>query len=443
MAVDAVPSVATDARAEGGEHRASPHVLLLSYTFQPEPGVVRGLPLARALRDRGYRVTVLTAFPQYPLGRVYDGYTMRWRTWETMHGIPVLRVPIYPSHDRSALKRVATYLSFMVTSRLIGARRIGPVDLVYHSDNLPSTATVAWQIAARHGGASIQHIADLWPDSVLHSEMLRGRVRSGVERVLHRWCQWVYERDDAITVLSPGFKRILVERGVPEAKVHVIYNWADEELFFPTTPDESLRRSIGIDGGFTFLYAGNLGPLQGLETVIEAAARVRDIPQVRVVLMGTGPAEAGLRELARRLDARNVTFVGRRPVEEMNAVNALGDVFLVSLRDLEVMRATIPSKVQVGLASGRPILAALAGDGAALLEAAGAGIAVPPGDAAALAAAMRRFASLGANELRAMGERGRQYYDAHLSLAAGVERTDAVFQAVLAEVHARRANRAA
>jgi colanic acid biosynthesis glycosyl transferase WcaI len=313
---------------------------------------------------------------------------------------------------------------------------------VYFADNLPSTGTVARAIARRNRGAVVQHIADLWPDSVLHSGMLPGPAQKMAESLLGRWCDWVYRESAAITVLSPGFKRILVERGVPADKIDVIYNWAaDEEQFFPTAPDESLRATLGLDRKFTFLYAGNLGPLQGLETVIEAAARVRDLPDVQVVFIGTGPAEAELRAHAARLGANNVRFLPRRPVEEMNAINALGDVLLVSLRDLEVMRATIPSKTQVGLASGRPLLMAVAGDGAALVEEARAGRAVPPGDAEALAAAMREMAALPSAELRAMGERGRRFYDANLSLAVGAERTDVVLRRVWEGVQARRAGR--
>jgi colanic acid biosynthesis glycosyl transferase WcaI len=417
---------------DAGTSPRQPHVLLLTYTFQPEPGVVRGLPLAKALQARGYRVSVLTGFPQYPLGRVYDGYTMRWRRWETLEGVPVLRVPMFPSHDQSASRRILTYLSFMVTAVAVGLPLMGRVDLVYHADNLPSTGTVAWIASRFSGGVTVQHIADLWPDSVLHSGMLRGRVKAIVGGVLDRWCNFVYRRNAAITVLSPGFRKTLISRGVPAEKVHVIYNWAaDEEQFFPVERDVAMRDELGFTGKFVFLYAGNLGPLQSLETIIEAAAQVRDLSHVEIAFMGTGPAEAGLRAKVAELGAMNVRFLERRPVEQMNAINAQGDVLLVSLRDLEMMRGTVPSKTQVAMASARPILMAVAGDAADLVERSGAGIAVPPGQAAPLAAAMRRLAMMSPEELREMGARGRRFYDEHLSLSVGAEQTDSVFREVL------------
>ena len=131
-------------------HRAKRplRVIFLSITFAPEPGALRGLPLARWLRDRGgYDIKVLTAVPWYPLGRVYPGYRQKLWQWEEMDGISVLRVPIFPSHDQSALRRILTYLSFMCSAALIGVWKIGKADIVYYFDNLPTTGAVAWLIS--------------------------------------------------------------------------------------------------------------------------------------------------------------------------------------------------------------------------------------------------------------------------------------------------------
>src|ERR1700737_3944622 len=106
------------------------NIVFITITFDPEPGAQHGLPLARWLVRRGHTVKVITSFPQYPIGRIYEGYKTRWRQWEMMHGVAVLRVPIYPSHDSSAIRRIATYMSFMACACLIGVPSVGPADVV-------------------------------------------------------------------------------------------------------------------------------------------------------------------------------------------------------------------------------------------------------------------------------------------------------------------------
>jgi glycosyltransferase involved in cell wall biosynthesis len=414
-------------------------VLFLSISFDPEPGAIRGLPLARWLRDRGYEVEVLTAIPWYPLGRFYPGYRFRWAQREEMDGIRVLRVPLFPSHDSSGAKRIATYASFALSAAVLGMPRVRRPDVVYYFDNLPTTGLVAWMIARVSGARVVQHIADLWPDSVTHSGMLRppalGRL---AERFLHRWCNFLYRRHSRITVLSPGFKRVLVERGVEPSRVDVVYNWADESRFAPAAPDPALAERLGLAGKLNVVYGGNMGPLQGLETVVRAADLLRDLPQVQFVFAGSGPREAEVRALAGELRLPNVRFLGRLPLDEMNALNALADALLVHLLDTPAMHATIPSKTQVALASGRPMLMGVRGDAAELVQRAGAGVAFAPEDPEDLARAVRALVALGAPERAEMGRRGREFYEREVSLAVGGEKMDLLFHEVARRVPPRR-----
>ncbi|MBA3672496.1 MAG: glycosyltransferase family 4 protein, partial [Gemmatimonadaceae bacterium] len=358
-------------------------LVFLTITFHPEPGALRGLPLAQRLVESGdYDVTVITAFPWYPLGRIYDGYRQRPWARETMHGVRVIRVPIYPSHDLSALHRIATYVSFMLSALVFGMPLSGPADVVYHADNLPTTGLVALLYGKLRGAAVVQHIADMWPESVTGSGMLpRGPVGAVVGRVLRVACDFVYRRNDRLTVLSPGFKRLCVERGVPAEKVDVLYNWAEENRFFPVPRNEAVAARLGFTGKFNVVYAGNVGPLQALEVVVHAAARLRDLPHVQLSIIGTGPRLDAVRELARSLGVTNVNFVDRIPVDEMNVVNAASDVLLVHLADAPFLHSTIPSKVQVALASARPVLLGVRGDAADLVREAEAGLTFTPEDA--------------------------------------------------------------
>lgn len=410
-----------------------PRVLFVSISFAPEPGAIRGLPLARWLRDQaGYEVEALTAVPWYPLGRVYPGYRLRPVQTEWMEGVKVTRVALYPSHDRSSLRRVLTYSSFMASAACFGLPRTRRPDIVYYFDNLPTTGLLASFIARIRGASLVQHIADLWPDSVLESGFAgAGAAGRLATWGLGHWMHHLYRRADGISVLSPGFKRILLERGVPEAKVEVVYNWADEDLFFPATRDPSLCRELGLGDGLNVVYAGNLGRLQALDTVLAAAELLRDDARIRFVIAGSGPDEPRLRDLAARSNLPNVRFIGRLPLDRMNALNSCADVLLVHLKDRPISRATIPSKTQVALASARPVLMGVRGDAATLIEDARAGLTFEPEDASGLASAARHLAELGEEDRERLGRNGREYYVSHMSLAAGAARTQVFFEECL------------
>lgn len=413
-------------------------VIFLTITFDPEPGAVRGLPLAKWLAARGYDIKVLTAFPQYPEGRIYPGYRVRLRQREVMDGIPILRVPIYPSHDTSAVRRIGTYLSFALASSTIGASLIGPADAVYLYEPPPTNGLASLVLKFFRATPIVHHIADMWPETVIESGMIPGRQTKKVANyVLGKWCRFLYRQAQVVTVLSPGFKRLLMERGVPESKIEVIYNWADEEIFRPVERDPALARELGLEGRFNIIYAGNLGPLQGIDTVIRAAALVKDNPLIQIVLIGTGPKEEELKHLVVELGVGNVRFLQRRQYWEMPKINALADVLLVHLRDVPFLHATIPSKVQVALASGRPILLGVRGDAAEIVEKARAGLTCAPENEAELAATMRAFYRLSREEREAMGAKGREFYLNEMSLDIGGEKMDALLRQIAGKYHRR------
>lgn len=403
-------------------------VLFISISFDPEPGAVMGLPLARYLERAGkYDVQVLTAIPWYPAGKIYPGY--RFRLWqrEVIDGINVLRVPLYPSHDRSGFRRVLTYLSFAASAIVFGIPRIRPVDVVYYFDSLPTTGLVAFVASVLHRARSVQHIGDLWPDTVLSSGMLPSSLSRIAEGIIGSWCRLLYRRHTAITVASPGLKTRLVNRGVPGEKVSVVYTWASEDKFFPVPGDRSVWSTIGGSDAFVVLYAGNLGPLQGLDTVLAAAELLRHRPDIKVVIMGTGAAEQQLKTIAGKRGLRNVHFLSARPLAEMNRINASADALLVHLRNIPLMHNTTPSKTQIGMASARPLLMGVGGDGAALVREAGAGLTFTPESPEEMAAAICRMADMPLKEREEMGLRGREFYEKYLSVEAGANRIAELF----------------
>jgi glycosyltransferase involved in cell wall biosynthesis len=392
-------------------------IIFLTITFDPEPGAQHGLLLARWLVARGHEVKVLTCFPQYPLGRTYDGYRQRLFQREVMDGVPVLRVPIYPSHDRSIVHRLATYGSFMTSALTVGVPLIGPADVVFLYEPPPTNGLAALALKAFRGTPIVHHIADMWPETVLEAGVLRnGPVKSAIGAAIGAYCKFLYRQARFVSVLSPGFKRLLVERGVPAEKVRVVYNWTDEKNFGVVERDAEMAAELGLAEGFNVVYAGNVGLLQGIETLVKAAALLRDMPEIRISVVGTGPCLDDVRTLARDLGASNVRFIERQPYTRMAKLNALADVMLVHLKDKPFLHATIPSKTQVAMACGRPMIMGVRGDAADLVQRAGAGVVCEPENPQAMADAILKTYRMSSEEREAMGRRGREFYLAHLSL---------------------------
>lgn len=397
---------------------------MVTQWYDPEEGSA-GVPgsIARSLRRRGVDTSVVTGFPNYPYGKLYPGYRLRVSQREVLEGVPVHRVALYPSHERSSVKRMASYLSFAGSASTIGLASLARCDvgLVYST---PATAAIpALAAKAVRGVPFVLLIQDLWPDTVLESGLLTSRrVQRRLGWLLHRYCDRVYRSAGRIAVISTGMRQLLIDRGVPAAKIAVVHNWVDEELFRPVALDSELQSQLGIAGCFSVMYAGSLGDLQGLEVGVRAAEVLQDLPDFRLVLVGTGVAEAKLRGMVAAAGLRNVVFAGQRPLAQMSAVLRSADVQLITLRDLRMFHATMPSKVQSILSAGRPVISSAPGDVGDLVRRSGAGVACPPEDAEALAAAVRQMYAMSPSERELMGRAGHEFYRTELSERVGSAR---------------------
>ena len=401
-------------------------LLLISQLFTPEP-TTKGLEFALELTKRGYTVDVLTGFPNYPGGRIYSGYKGWWYQHEVIDGIHIHRVPIFPSHDHSAVKRVITYLSFALSASLVVNFVVSrpTVALVYY----PSlTASVpAMLLRYLRGVPFVYDIQDLWPDSLAATGMMRQRWQL---RVVSLWCDLIHRSASKIVVLSEGFRSELIARGVPDARVKVIYNWC---LTAPMSPLKAINssRPVALCDRFNVMFTGNFGRAQALDVVLDAAQRLRaTAPNVQFVLVGSGVEEHRLKEIAAAKGLSNVLFIARVPAAEIGQLMQHADALLVTLRPDPLFELTIPSKTQSYMAAGRPIVMAVAGDSAELVRRANCGVTSVPGDAEALAEAVCALANLSPTILDAMGRAGADFYDAELSLQIGVGHFDKVFREV-------------
>jgi colanic acid biosynthesis glycosyl transferase WcaI len=405
-------------------------VLFLTQWFDPEPAF-KGLAFARALVKRGHQVEVLTGFPNYPGGRLYPGYRIQlWRR-QSMEGVRITRTALYPSHDNSAIGRVANYCSFALTAATVGVFSVQRPDVAYVYHPPATIAFPAIVLKKLRKVPFVLDIQDLWPDTLAATGMVASRRVLGA---VNMWCHLAYGSAAVIAVLSPGFKRLLVERGVPADKIEVIYNWCNESAVTRVQPGAPILKEAGLEGRFNVVFAGTMGRAQALSSVLQAARLVaQKAPRIQFVMVGGGIAVSSLKAEAREMALHNVKFLPAMPAAEVGPLLAAADVLLVHLRDDPLFSITIPSKTQAYMAAGRPVLMAVRGDAAAMVRDARAGVCVSPEDPVALAAAVCELSSRAPEELAAMGERGRAHYLKYLSLLAGVDRFEALFRrAVLA-----------
>lgn len=399
---------------------------LLTQWFDPEPGPA-ALPgvLARGLQARGHRVQVLTGYPNYPSGILADGYRMRRRMDETLDGIAVRRVALYPNHDASAVRRFTNYASFGASALASGMGVLRNLDAIWVNY---SPITIAWpMLAARYGWRvpTVAHVLDLWPDTLLAAGF-DGRRYQIAKRMLDIWCGAMYQAADSVAYISPGVGDVLRDRGVPADKLAYVPMWADETTFRPS--DADMRDELGLSPEtVVLLYAGALGEAQGLDALVDACARIID-PRFVCLIVGSGTAEDRLRERAQRLGATNIRFLGRLPQSRMTELMATGDFNYVGLRPHALSAVTMPSKTQAALSSGRALLVAADGDVAGVVRESGVGWSVPPGDVSAIATAIGAACQMGCAGLHRMGVAARTYYERTFSVDQGVQRTEALLE---------------
>lgn len=402
-------------------------ILLLTQWFDPEPAF-KGLRFAKELTRRGHTVEVLTGFPNYPGGKVYSGYRIRLFARETMDGIPVTRVALYPSHDRSALKRIVNYASFALSAGFLGPLLVKKADVTYVYHPPPTVGFIAMMLRLARRIPYIYDIQDLWPDSLAATGMIRN------ERALAmvaKWCSTVYRKAASIVVLSPGFKDRLVSRGVPEEKIHVLYNWAPDERNETSDEPRTAASEPLRPGKFTILFAGNMGAAQALDCILAAAEVMqKTVPQAHFALLGSGICLEELKKSAREKGLQNVSFLPRVTANEAAMISRRADALLVHLKNDPLFRITIPSKTQSYLAAGKPILIGVEGDAARLVESANAGFSFEPENPKSLIDAVQRLLMLSPEEREAMGENGRAFYKANLSLASAVGKLEPILNEV-------------
>jgi len=382
-------------------------ILIVSQYFWPE--TFRINDLAIELVQRGHEVFVLTGKPNYPKGKIFEGY--HFFTWsrEVYNGIKIFRVPIIPRGKASGAQLAVNYASYVLFACLfIFFKRyrfdvsltfaISPITQVYpallHKKLFKSRAYL-W-------------VQDLWPESVAAA----GKVKSlKVLEILNQMVKFIYQKSDAVLVQSKGFIPSICEKGINFRKIFYIPNWAED--FFLNEPDPNLNkyRSL-VPSGFVVMFAGNIGESQDFESILSAAEKTMHLNEIKWVILGDGRRRSWVEnEVRNRKLSKTFFLLGSYPVEEMPYFFQFANLMLLPLKDEPIFSLTIPSKIQSYLASGKPIATMLNGVGNEVIREAGCGFIAKAGEYNKLAENILSAYSSQSEVLDKMGNRGKIFYE--------------------------------
>ena len=382
-------------------------VAILTQYYPPEIGApqARLADLARRLRERGHAVTVLTAMPNYPRGRIYDGYGGLYRR-EERDGVTVLRSFVYPTQSAGMFRRLLNYFSFVASSLAVGLVKLPRVDYLL-TESPPLFLGISGYVLSRVKGARwIFNVSDLWPETAVRLGVIRQGFALRLASLLEALC---YRKAWMVSTQTRGMQDSIASR-FPNVRTYHLSNGVDALRFSPELRSAELRVKLGVgdasrDGHCLAIYAGLHGLAQGLDQILAAAKQVEDQTNLSFLLIGDGPEKRMLMDQSRALGLRNVRFLEAVPGSEIPGLLASADIALVPLK--LALPGAAPSKLYEAMGAGVPIVLIAGGEAAAIVNDTQAGIVVPYGDITRLSEALRKLAS-DPEERRRLGGAGRR-----------------------------------
>ncbi|MEI6448550.1 MAG: glycosyltransferase family 4 protein [Actinomycetes bacterium] len=390
------------------------HILFLSHYFVPENNApaARVHGMAKEWARLGHRITVLTGAPNVPAGVVFEGYRNRLYQEEWLEGIRTVRVWTYLAANRGRVRRGLNFLSYMAAAGAAGSALRPRADVVIATSPQFFAGWAGVPVSRAHGAPFVLEIRDIWPDSITAVGALKeGRVVRALEELERA----LYDAADHIVAVGEGYRQNMIRKGVPAARIDVVTNGVDADLFTPRPADAALRERLGLKpDAFVVTFAGTIGMASGLDVALGAARRLKEQGRdnVAFLLIGDGAVRADLETQARVQGLDNVVFTGLVARAELPSYLASSDACLVHFRKQELFSTILPSKFFEDAAMEKPILLGFEGDARAMLNEADCGIAFEPGNDAELAAAVLRLAGDRAEGAR-LGANGRRYVLEH------------------------------
>lgn len=386
------------------------NLLFLTDNFPPERNApaIRTYEHAKVWVREGHRVTVVTSAPNFPEGRVFDGYANRLVQREVMDGIEVVRVWTYITANEGFLKRTLDYVSFMASAAIRSVVLERP-DVVVATSPQFFTALGGWLVAGLKRRPFVFELRDLWPETIVAVGAVRNRP---VLKALDRLAGFLYRRADLMVPVTHSFAAHLRQRGIPEDRIAVVTNGVDPESIARERDRATIRRRYGLpENAFVAGYVGTHGLCHGLDTIVDAAGLAREYADLHFLLVGSGAGKKRLLERLAREGLPNVTALDAVPRQDALDLLSAADAAMVLLKDDPVFRTVIPSKIFEAMALGKPIVLGVRGESRDIVvDRARCGIPVDPEDARGLLASLKRLKDDPALAL-ALGEAGRHALD--------------------------------
>jgi glycosyltransferase involved in cell wall biosynthesis len=387
------------------------HTLLVHQAFvsKDDPGGTRHYELGERLVAEGQQFTVVASDVSYLTGkRLVPKKKLMTETCED--GIRILRAYTYSSLHTSYFLRVISFLSFMATSIVVGARVSRP-DVVMGTTPPIFQAVSAWALSVLRRRPFLLEVRDLWPEFAIDIGVLTNPTLIR----LARWLEsFLYDRADYLLVNSPAYRDYLIRKGIAPGKITFIPNGVDPQMFDPHQHSEHFRQQYGLQEKFVVTYAGAIGMANDIDVLVRAAAAISHRDDIQILIAGDGKERKRLEDLVRQLGLENVTFTGALPKSQMKMVLAASDACIAILRNIRMFTTTYPNKVFDYMAAGRPTILAIDGVIREVVEAAKGGIFVQPGDANLLARAITDLAD-DPERVREMGLSARAYVVKHFN----------------------------
>lgn len=372
-------------------------ILYVSQYFPPEMGApaARAVELARHWVRAGHHVTVLTGFPNHPTGVVPAEWRPRLRRIvyrETVDGVNVVRTWLLTLPNRKAHERILNYSSFCASAALRGLGVPRP-DVVIATSPQLLVGLSGWWIARWKRVPFVFEVRDLWPESL--AAVGAGGETSFLHRSLRVVAGFLYRNSQQIVVVTPAFREHLIKHwNVATEKISVVANGVETDLFSPENTDANLRREWNAEGKFVACYLGTMGMAHGLETLVDAAMRLQSThPEIMFLLVGEGAEKDRIKAMVASHALVNVRFVDQQPRERIPAYINASDVCLVLLKNTELFKTVVPTKMLEFMSCAHPVVVGVDGESRKIVEEAGAGIMIEPENAAALADAITKLAA--------------------------------------------------
>jgi len=383
------------------------HILVVSQYFWPENFKINDLTLE--LKSKGYDVTVLTGQPNYPEGKFFKGYSFSKPSYENWNGIDIIRLPIIARGMGNTIRLILNYLSFPFFGRILWRKRLKgkTFDLIFVCQLSPVFVALPAISIKKHLKLPLaMWVLDLWPESLFAASNVKPFL---LEKPLKAIVKHIYQSCDLILMSSQSFWKSISSFGIPSDRIEYFPNWA--ENIFLNNNDEDYKDLPRFPDGFIILFAGNIGEAQDIETIIEAAEKLQGNKNIKWIFLGDGRKRAWLQnEIKIRDMSGQIFWLGRYPSNTMPYFFSHASVMLASLKKNAAFELTVPAKLQTYMASRKPVISLLSGEGNKVVRNSKCGFDVLSGDSELLSKVALKMSEMSKNELDDMANNGYRYY---------------------------------